>query len=85
MRDEAVAKIYDAEARKKLLDEAISSSLSLTQINERVAAITPKKEKYEVCANRFDATYKQVRKAKGIWQDPQKQKKLKSLLNSYKT
>jgi ParB family chromosome partitioning protein len=53
-------------------------SLSLTQINEKVAAMTPKK-KYEL-RDRFDATYKQVRKAKGIWQDPQKQKKLKSLL-----
>ena len=75
----AIAKIYDAEAREKLLDEAISSSLSLTQIQERVAAITPKKEKYEL-RDRFDATYKQVRKAKSVWQDPQKQKKLKSLL-----
>ena len=75
----AIAKIYDAEAREKLLDEAISSSLSLTQIQERVADILPKKEKYDL-RNRFDATYKQVRQAKGIWQDPQKQKKLKSLL-----
>ena len=74
----AIAKIYDAEARKKLLDEAIESSLSLTQINERVAAMTPKK-KYEL-RDRFDATYKQVRKTKSVWQDPQKQKKLKSLL-----
>jgi ParB family chromosome partitioning protein len=73
------AKIGDAEARKKLLDEAIESSLSLTQINERVADILPKKEKYDL-RNRFDATYKEVRKAKGVWQDPQKQKKLKSLL-----
>ena len=61
------------------MEEAIESSLSLTQIQERVAAITPKKEKYDL-RNRFDATYKQVRKAKSIWQDPQKQKKLKSLL-----
>jgi ParB family chromosome partitioning protein len=75
----AIAKIYDADERKKLLDEAISSSLSLTQINERVADILPKKEKYDL-RNRFDDTYKQVRKAKGIWQDPQKQKKLKLLL-----
>ena len=75
----AIAKIYDAEAREKLLDEAIESSLSLTQINERVADILPKKEKYDL-RNRFDATYKQVRQAKDIWQDSQKQKKLKSLL-----
>ena len=74
-----IAKIEDAEARNKLLDEAIQSSLSLTQIQDRVANILPKKEKYEL-RNRFDATYKQVRKTKSIWQDPQKQKKLKSLL-----
>ncbi len=75
----AISKIMDADARKNLLDEAIKSSLSLTQINERVEPITPKKEKYDL-RNRFDATYKQVRKTKSIWQDPQKQKKLKSLL-----
>ena len=75
----AISKIVDADEREKLLEEAIESSLSLTQINERVADILPKKEKYDL-RNRFDATYKQVRQAKDIWQDSQKQKKLKSLL-----
>jgi ParB family chromosome partitioning protein len=75
----AIAKLDDADARKKLLDEAIQSSLSLTQIQERVADIIPRKEKYDL-RNRFDATYKQVRKTKSLWQDPKKKRKLKSLL-----
>ena len=74
----AISKIVDADEREKLLQEAINLSLSLTQIKERVAEMAPKK-KYEL-RDRFDSTYKQVRKAKEIWQDPQKQKKLKSLL-----
>ena len=41
----AIAKIYDADEREKLLNEAIESSLSLTQINERVAAITSQERK----------------------------------------
>ena len=75
----AIAKITDEEARKKLLDEAIESSLSLTQIRARVAAISLKEEKEDL-RSRFDATYKQVRKLKDLWEDPQKKRKLQSLL-----
>ena len=73
------ARRKDAQARKKLLDEAIESSLSLTQIREKIAAMTPKKEQEDLKV-RFDSTYKMVKKDKQLWQDPKKKKKLQSLL-----
>ncbi|MGK7874865.1 MAG: ParB/RepB/Spo0J family partition protein [Xenococcaceae cyanobacterium] len=75
----ALSKVADGEARKKLLDEAIKSSLSLSQIRERVAAIAPKEEKEDL-RSRLDNTYKRVRKVKNLWQDPKKRRKLQSLL-----
>lgn len=75
----AIAKVKDSEARKKLLDEAIESSLSLTQIREKIAAMTPKREQEDLKV-RFDSTYKMVKKNKQLWQDSKKKKKLQSLL-----
>ena len=75
----AISKVADGGARKKLLDEAIESSLSLSQIRERVAAMAPKEEKEDL-RSRFDATYKRVRKVKDVWSDPKKKRKLQSLL-----
>lgn len=75
----ALSKVADGEAQKQLLDEAINSELSLSQIRERVAAINPKKEKEDL-RSRFDATYKRAQKVKNLWRDPKKKKKLQSLL-----
>ena len=75
----AISKVADEEARKKLLDEAIESSLSLSRIREMVAQIVPKEEKEDL-KNRFDATYRRVRKVKDVWSDPKKKRKLQSLL-----
>ncbi len=75
----AISKVADGEARKELLDEAIESSLSLSRIRERVAAMAPQEEKEDL-KSRFDATYKRVRKVKDLWSDPKKKRKLQSLL-----
>ena len=50
----ALSKVADEEARKKLLDEAIDSSLSLSRIRERVAQIVDKEEKEDL-KSRFDS------------------------------
>jgi ParB family chromosome partitioning protein len=76
----AIAKVAEEEARKKLLAEAIESSLSLSQIRERVAALAPTQAEKEDLRSQFDATYKQLRKVKSLWSDPKKKRKLKSLL-----
>jgi ParB family chromosome partitioning protein len=77
---QAIAKVTEEKARKKLLNEAIESSLSLSQIRERVAALAPTQAEKEDLRSQFDATYKQLRKVKSLWQDPKKKRKLKSLL-----
>jgi ParB family chromosome partitioning protein len=76
----AIATLKDEAARAEILDMAIANSLSLSQIKERVSAAKPTKEKEEL-RSRFDVTYKQAKKSKQLWQNPQKRKKLESLLS----
>ncbi len=75
-----IARIKDETARKQLIEEAISSSLSLSQLRERVKEIQPNSQKEEIL-NRLDHTYKQVKKSKkSLLSNPKKRKKLDSLL-----
>ncbi|AFZ38235.1 parB-like partition protein (plasmid) [Stanieria cyanosphaera PCC 7437] len=76
----AIATLKDEELRKELLSDAITNSLSLSQIKEKVNALKPVKQKEEL-QNRFDVTYKIAKKSKQLWQDPKKRKKLESLLS----
>jgi ParB family transcriptional regulator, chromosome partitioning protein len=75
----AIASVKDEAARTSLLKDAIVSSLSLSQIKERVSDVKPVKEKEEL-RSRFDTTYSIAKKSKQLWQDPKKRKKLESLL-----
>ena len=75
-----IARIKDETARKQLIEEAIASSLSLSQLRERVKEIQPNSQKEEIL-NRLDNTYKQVKKSKkSLLSNPKKRKKLDSLL-----
>jgi ParB family chromosome partitioning protein len=76
----AIATLKDEAARAEILNDAISNSLSLSQIKERVSAAKPVKEKEEL-RSRVDNTYKQLKKSKQLWLDPKKRKKLESLLS----
>jgi ParB family chromosome partitioning protein len=76
----AIATLKDEAARAEILEEAISNSLSLSQIKERVSTAKPVKQKEEL-KSRVDNTYKQLKKSKQLWQDPKKRKKLESLLS----
>ncbi len=73
-----IAKLILKEERIELLEAAISQDLSLSEIQqqvkakERIAAPPP-------LQSRLEATYKQAKKSK-VWDNPQKQKKLESLL-----
>jgi ParB family chromosome partitioning protein len=75
----AIAQVKDETARNELLKDAIVSSLSLSQIKERVSDVKPVKEKEEL-RSRFETTIKEANKSKQLWQDPKKRKKLESLL-----
>jgi ParB family chromosome partitioning protein len=73
-----LARIEDEQERQSLLQDAIASSLSLSQIRERVKASQPPPEQGDFAA-RIDATTKRVKKLK-VWENPSKRQRLESLL-----
>jgi ParB family transcriptional regulator, chromosome partitioning protein len=75
----AIARMTDEKTRIQLLQEAIASSLSLSQIQELVKAEQEPQQQSEL-KTRFDTTYKQAKKAKKLWNDAKKRKQLESLL-----
>jgi ParB family chromosome partitioning protein len=74
-----IAKLESESSRQELLEEAIASSLSLSQIKERVKADQPPTEPPPL-ATRMTTTYQLAKKQK-VWDDPKKRKKLESLLS----
>jgi ParB family chromosome partitioning protein len=74
----ALAQIKDEAERKALLEDAIASSLSLSQIKERIKATQPPTEPPPL-TQRMETIYKLVKKHP-VWDDPKKRKKLESLL-----
>jgi ParB family chromosome partitioning protein len=74
----AIAQIKDETERKALLEDAIASSLSLSQIKERVKAAQPPTEPPPL-ASRIETISKLVKKHQ-VWGDPKKRRKLETLL-----
>jgi ParB family chromosome partitioning protein len=74
----AIALVKDEASRLALLEDAITSSLSLSQIRERVKALNPPIE-LPPFASRIETISKLVKKHQ-VWDDPKKRKKLESLL-----
>ena len=75
----AIARVSDDETRTQLLEEAIANSLSLSQIRELVKAEKAPKQQSEL-KTRFETTYKQAKKAKQLWNNAKKRKRLEALL-----
>jgi ParB family chromosome partitioning protein len=73
-----IAKLESESSRIELLEEAIASSLSLSQIRERIKTSQPPPERGKFVA-RIDATTKRVKKSK-VWENPSKRSRLESLL-----
>jgi ParB family chromosome partitioning protein len=73
-----IAKLESESSRQELLEEASASSLSLSQIRERVKASQSPPQQGEF-AERIDATTKRVKKLK-VWENPSKRARLESLL-----
>jgi len=78
-KSKEIAKLKSEEERAELLEAAISIPLSLSEIQREVKTklISTKSPSLQT---RLENTYKQVRKSK-VWENPQKQDKLESLLN----
>jgi ParB family transcriptional regulator, chromosome partitioning protein len=75
-----IAKVKTEELRRQLLAEAISQSLSLAEIRAWVKNLQPAKQQ-EALLGRLQTTYKRISNAKQVLADPQKRKKLESLLD----
>lgn len=73
-----IAKLTSKEERIELLEAAISLALPLSEIQRQVKAKQPSATPPPL-QSRLEATYKQAKKSK-VWDNPQKQKKLESLL-----
>ena len=73
-----LARIEDEQERQSLLQDAITSSLSLSQIRERVKAFQPPPEPPPL-AKRMETIYKLTKKHY-VWDDPSKHSRLESLL-----
>lgn len=73
-----INKLESPEDRKQLLEDTIDMSLSLLEVRKQVQAKKPKSKQPKL-QTRLEDAYKQARKSK-VWEDPNKQKKLESLL-----
>lgn len=73
-----INKLSSPEDRQELLENTIDMSLSFLEVRKQVLAKKPKSEQPKL-QTRLDDAYKQARKSK-VWEDPDKQKKLESLL-----
>jgi ParB family chromosome partitioning protein len=74
----AITLVKDEASRQALLEDAIASSLSLSEIRERVKALNPPAEPPPF-AYRMETISKLVKKHQ-VWDDPKKRKKLETLL-----
>ncbi|PNW31406.1 UNVERIFIED_CONTAM: chromosome partitioning protein ParB [Euhalothece sp. KZN 001] len=76
----AISRVKDEESRRSLLAEAISEKLSLNEIKKRIQEIkSPSSEKASP-VNKLDRTVKQLKSAQ-LWKsDPEKWKRIESLL-----
>lgn len=81
----AIAKVNDLAQRQALLESAIASDLSLTQIKERIAQITgdsaSKSDRSQPSSlkSRMDTAYRLAKRSK-VWDNPKKQKQIEKLL-----
>lgn len=84
-----IGRVKDEVFRRRLLEEAISLSLSLGEIKERIAKDNDKNKRQSALPEKslkssVDAAYAKLKKSK-VWEDPKKRKKLEKLLVELET
>jgi ParB family chromosome partitioning protein len=77
-----IGRVGDASKRSKLLEEAISGSLSREEIQQKVREMAPstKSKASPKGLERMSALYTQAKKS-GVWKDGEKRKQLEQLLD----
>ncbi|WP_013325784.1 ParB/RepB/Spo0J family partition protein [Gloeothece verrucosa] len=77
----AIAGVKDDDKRRELLTEAIEQELSLSQIKEKIIALSSKPQSTTTeISDRLKEAYQKVKKTR-LWEDNTKRKKLEKLLN----
>jgi ParB family chromosome partitioning protein len=79
-----IASVKDEDVRQKLLNEAISQSLSISEIKQRVKATnscTKTLDKSVSLKQRLSNTVQMAKKNKMLWTDPNKTQQLEQLLS----
>jgi len=77
-----LARVKAKSARHQLLQEALSENLSLSQIKERIKALSSEEGSNSPVGSlreRLKTAYQQIRKSK-VWEDPNKRPQLEQLL-----
>jgi ParB family chromosome partitioning protein len=80
----AIAQIKEDSTRQTVLEKAVANSWSLSQIKEHIQTLSPTTPPPTPLKSRLDATIRQVKKAR-IWDDPNKQTRLETLLAELET
>ncbi|GAX45515.1 ParB-like partition protein [Tolypothrix sp. NIES-4075] len=80
----AIAQIKEDSTRQSVLEQAVANSWSLSQIKEHINTLSPTTPPPTPLKSRLDATIRQVKKAR-IWDDPNKQTRLETLLAELET
>lgn len=76
-----VASVKDEDSRQNLLEEAISNSLSISEIKQRVKALNNKAlSKPLSLKQRLTTTIEMAKRNKMLWNDPKKTQQLEQLL-----
>ncbi|MBW4567209.1 MAG: ParB/RepB/Spo0J family partition protein [Tolypothrix carrinoi HA7290-LM1] len=79
-----IAQIKEDSTRQTVLEKAVANSWSLSQIKEHIQTLSPTTPPPTPLKSRLDATIRQVKKAR-IWDDPNKQTRLSTLLAELET
>lgn len=80
----AISGVKDSAARNQLLKEAVQDALSLTEIKQKIKALsgeTKESPQPQTVKQRFTQTVQQAQKNKSLWSDPAKSQQLETLLS----
>ncbi|MEP0872671.1 ParB/RepB/Spo0J family partition protein [Trichocoleus desertorum AS-A10] len=82
-----IASIKDLEARRRVLKEAVSKSLSLSEIKQRVKALndSTKPSAQPDLKQRLTQVVQQAKKDQTLWRNPEKIQQLEELLSQLET
>ncbi len=85
----AIARVKDKEARKQLLDDALTHNFSLSEIKQKIKEIEQQSESSSqtestALKQRADGAFRRFKQSK-IWNDPKKKKQIEKLLSQLET